>query len=82
MKSFESLKPKVPFNINFKHYIKTNKESLSEVWYRYRKDPFTYVDIPNFKASPSPEVHEFYKKQFSERLAKENNRIEKNCFKT
>lgn len=78
LKSFEKLEPKVPFKTNFKQYIKTNKKQLFEVWYRYRMDPFTYVDIPNFTASPSPEVHEFYKKQFSEILEKENNRIEKN----
>jgi GLPGLI family protein len=78
IKSFEKLKQKIPFKTNLKQYIKTNKKDLFEVWYRYRKDPFIYVDIPDVEITVTPEVHEFYKKQFSEILAKENNRIEKN----
>ncbi len=76
LKSFEKLEPKVPFKTNFKHYIITTKEELKEVYNRYRRDPFSYVNNPNIIISPK--THQKYIKSFTELLAKENNRIEKN----
>jgi len=76
LKSFEKLKPTVSFKINLKQYILTDKEKLFEVWYRYRKDPFTYANNPNVKITPK--VHQYYIRSFTKLLEKENNRIEKN----
>jgi GLPGLI family protein len=73
--SLERLKPTIPFKINFKDYLLTDKEKLSEVRFRYRKDPFTYTNNPNVKITP--EVHQEYIKLFTEILEKENNPIEK-----
>ncbi|MGJ8548994.1 GLPGLI family protein [Winogradskyella wichelsiae] len=75
LKGFEKLEKEISFKINLKQYIETDKEKLNEVWYRYRKDPFTYTNATNIKISP--EVHQKYVKLFSEKLAKENNHIEK-----
>lgn len=74
--AFEKLNPEITFKINLKQYILTDKEKLFNVWYKYRKDPFTYVNNPNVKITP--EVHQKYIKSFTELLEKENNRIEKN----
>lgn len=74
--SFEKLDTKIPFKVNLNQYILTDRKNLFEVYYRYKKDPFTYVNNPNVKITP--EVHQEYIKRFSELLAKENNRIEKN----
>lgn len=73
--AFEKLEPSVPFKINLKQYVLTNKEKLFEVQYRYRQDPFTYVNNPKVKITP--EVHQSYVKAFTEMLEKENNPIEK-----
>ena len=70
----EKLSPTIPFKLNLKHLIKTSKKELNDLWYRYRKDPFTYANNPNVKISP--EVHKKYIEAFTEILDKENNPIE------
>jgi GLPGLI family protein len=74
--SFEKVKKPTPFRINLKNYISTTKEEIFEVWFRYRRDPFTYVNNPN--VSMTPEVHKKYIQMFTEKIEKENNRIERN----
>lgn len=73
--SFEKVKKSTPFRINLKNYIATTKEEMFDVWYRYRRDPFTYANNPN--VSMTPEVHKKYIQLFTEKIEKENNRIEK-----
>lgn len=70
----EKKSPKLPFKINLKQYVKTEKEELLDLWYRYRRDPFTYANNPNVKISP--EIHKKYIESFTEMLKKENNPIE------
>jgi GLPGLI family protein len=74
--NFEKLEPEVPFKISLGQYIVTSKEKMFEVWYRYRRDPFTYVNNPNVKITP--EIHQKYIESFTALLERENNRIEKN----
>lgn len=78
LKGVEKLNAEIPFKLNFKYYIKTSEEELFEVLSRYKRDPFSYVKIPNFTATPSPEVHQHYIKLFAEQDARKNNHIEKN----
>lgn len=66
--------PKIPFKINLKHYIKMEKEELLNLWFRYRRDPFTYVNNPNIEITAK--THKAYIKMFTEILEKENNPIE------
>lgn len=70
----EKKSPKLPFKINLKQYVKTVKEELLEINYRYRRDPFSYTKNPNVKISP--EIHKKYIESFTEMLKKENNPIE------
>lgn len=70
----EKISPKLPYNINMKQYVKTEKKELLDLWYRYRRDPFTYANNPNMKISP--EIHKKYVESFTEILKKENNPIE------
>jgi len=70
----EKKTPKLPFKINLKQYVKTEKEELLDLWHRYRSDPFTYANNPNVKTTP--EVHKQYLKYWAEMLEKENNPIE------
>ncbi len=75
--SLERLEPKQPFRVKLKrNYIKTTKKELFEIRYRYRRDPFTYVNNPNITISP--ETHKKYIERFTEMLESENNPIEKN----
>lgn len=70
----EKLSPTVPFKINFKQMIRTDEDALKELWYRYRRDPFTYANNPN--VTITPEVHKKYVESFTKMLEKENNPIE------
>ena len=70
----KKLSPKVPFKINLKQYVKTTQDDLRALWYRYRRDPFTYANNPNVKKNP--EVDKKYVLLFTEMLEKENNPIE------
>lgn len=70
----EKLSPKLPYTINMKQYVKTEKGELLDLWHRYRRDPFTYANNPNVKISP--DVHKKYIESFTEMLKKENNPIE------
>lgn len=81
LKGVEKLKPKIPFKLNFKHYIKTSEEELFEVLSRYKRDPFSYVKLPNIKVSIAPEDHQKILKQFAEENARKNNHIEKKWFR-
>lgn len=74
--SLEKLEPKQPFRIKLKNYIETTKEDMFKTRYRYRRDPFTYVNNPNITISP--EVHKKYIESFTKMLEAENNPIEKN----
>lgn len=74
--SLERLEPKKPFKVKLKRYVKTTKKELFELRYRYRRDPFTYVNDPNITISP--ETHKKYIERFTEMLESENNPIEKN----
>lgn len=76
IESFEKIVPEEGFKLNLKNYILTDKKNLFDVWFRYRRDPFTYVNNPN--VTMTPKVHKTYIKMFSEKIEKENNRIEKN----
>lgn len=75
LKGFEELKPSIAFKINLKRYILIDREKLSEVWQRYKKDPFNYANRPNVRIAP--EVHKEYIRLFTKKLAEENNPIEK-----
>ena len=81
LKGVEKLNPEIPFKLNFKHYIKTSEEELFEVLSRYKRDPFSYVKLPNITISPSPEVHQHYIKLFAEEDARKNNHIEKKWYR-
>jgi len=70
----EKKSPKLPYKINLKQYVKTEKEELLDLWHRYRSDPFTYANNPNVKISP--ENHKKYLKYWTEMLKKENNPLE------
>ncbi|SNR62472.1 GLPGLI family protein [Lutibacter flavus] len=70
----EKITPKLPYKINLKQYVKTEKEELLDLWHRYRSDPFTYANNPNMKISP--ENHKKYLKYWTEMLNKENNPLE------
>lgn len=74
--ALEKLSPKVAYTINFKNYIETTPEDLAALWYRYRRDPFTYANNPNVKISA--ENHKKLVEGFTEMLEKENNPIELN----
>ncbi len=70
----EKLSPKVSYKLSLNQFAKTDKEQLQDLWYRYRKDPFSYSNNPN--VTISPEVHKKYVESFTEMLEKENNPIE------
>lgn len=70
----EKLSPKVSYKLNLNQFAKTDKEQLLDLWYRYRKDPFSYSNNPN--VTISPEVHKKYVESFTQMLEKENNPIE------
>lgn len=70
----EKLSPKLKYNLNLKQFVKTDKEQLEALWYRYRKDPMGYAKNPNVKISP--ENHKKYVEAFTKMLEKENNPIE------
>ena len=70
----KKLSPKVSFKINLKQYVKTTQDDLRDLWYRYRRDPFTYANSPNVKMTP--ENHKKEVQLFTEMLEKENNTIE------
>ena len=71
---FEKISNPLKFKLNFKDYIKIDKQKLFEIWKNYKSDPFTYVNDP--KTRISPEVHQQYKKAFTEEFKKRNNHIE------
>lgn len=70
----EKLSPKIFYRLNLNKFAKTNKKQLQDLWYRYRRDPFSYSNNPNITISP--EVHKKYVISFTEMLEKENNPIE------
>lgn len=72
---FKKLSPKESFKINLNQYVKTSREELQDLWYRYRRDPMGYAPIPpNVKIDP--EVLKKYKEAFTKMVEKENNPIE------
>lgn len=70
----EKLSPKVKYKLNLNQFVKTDKEQLESLWYRYRRDPMGYAKNPNVKISA--ENHKKYIEAFTEMLEKENNPIE------
>ncbi|GGK57079.1 MULTISPECIES: GLPGLI family protein [Flavobacteriaceae] len=70
----EKKSPKLPFKINLKQYVKTEKGELLEINYRYRRDPLSYVNNPNI--SMDPEIYKKYIKARATMLKKENNPLE------
>lgn len=74
--SLERLEPPQSFKLKLNRYIKTTKNELFELRYRYRRDPFKYVNNPNITISP--ETHKKYVERFTKMLESENNPIEKN----
>ncbi|MCM4160898.1 GLPGLI family protein [Antarcticibacterium flavum] len=70
----EKLSPKLKYNLNLNQFVKTDREQLEALWYRYRRDPMGYAKNPNVKISP--ENHKKYVEAFTKMLEKENNPIE------
>jgi len=71
---FEKLAPKKSFKLNLNQHVKTTKENLLDLWYRYRRDPMGYANNPN--VTLTPEVQKKYVEAFTKMLEKENNPIE------
>ena len=72
----KNLSPKTTFKLNLNNYVKTTREDLAELWYRYRQDPMGYANNPNVKSNPR--VDKLYVEAFTKMLDKENNPIELN----
>jgi len=70
----KKLSPNKRFKLNLKNYVHTNKEDLTELWYRYRRDPMGYAKNPN--VVPNPKVDKLYVEAFTKMLEKENNPLE------
>ena len=69
----EKLSPKISYKTNLSIYAETERNKLSALWKRYRRDPMTYAGQA---ADMDPEVHKEYKRIFTEKEKKKNNPIE------
>lgn len=71
---FEKMAPIIPIKFKLRNYIEIDRKKLLELWYEYKRDPFTYINHPNITISP--EIHKKYQMAFQKALEQRNNPIE------